>query len=46
VLCRNLTGLIQEQETLGITPVFWKDENEAKVACNAFPLAVTNSEGF
>jgi len=26
VLCHNLTCLIQEQETLGITPVFWKDE--------------------
>jgi hypothetical protein len=24
--CHNLTCLIQEQETLGITPVFWKDE--------------------
>jgi hypothetical protein len=28
-LCHNLTGLIQEQETLGITPVFWKDEQLA-----------------
>jgi transposase len=27
-LCHNLTCLIQEQETLGITPVFWKDEDE------------------
>jgi hypothetical protein len=26
VLAHNLTCLIQEQETLGITPVFWKDE--------------------
>jgi hypothetical protein len=26
VLCHNLTCLIQEQETLGIAPVFWKDE--------------------
>lgn len=25
-LCHNLTCLIQEQETLGIIPVFWKDE--------------------
>lgn len=25
-LCQNLTCLIQEQETLGIVPVFWKDE--------------------
>jgi len=27
-LCQNLTCLIQEQETLGIVPVFWKDEEE------------------
>jgi hypothetical protein len=26
ILCHNLTCLIQEQETLGITPIFWKDE--------------------
>jgi hypothetical protein len=26
LLCHNLTCLIQEQETLGIVPVFWKDE--------------------
>ncbi len=25
-LCHNLTRLIQEQETLGIVPVFWKDD--------------------
>jgi transposase len=28
LLCHNLTCLIQEQETLGIVPVFWKDEEE------------------
>jgi Transposase DDE domain/SWIM zinc finger len=28
-LCHNLTCLIQEQETLGIVPVFWKDEPQA-----------------
>jgi transposase len=27
LLCHNLTCLIQEQETLGIVPVFWKDED-------------------
>jgi hypothetical protein len=27
-LCHNLTCLIQEQETLGIVPVFWHDEAE------------------
>jgi transposase len=26
VLCHNLSCLIMEQETLGIAPVFWKDE--------------------
>lgn len=25
-LCHNLTCLIQEQETLGIAPIFWQDE--------------------
>jgi hypothetical protein len=25
-LCHNLTCLIQEQETLGISPVFWPNE--------------------
>jgi hypothetical protein len=30
LLCHNLTCLVQEQETLGITPVFWKDEGDAK----------------
>ncbi len=29
-LCHNLTCLIQEQETLGIVPIFWKDEQEEK----------------
>lgn len=27
ILCHNLTCLIQEQETLGIIPFFWKDED-------------------
>jgi hypothetical protein len=26
-VCHNITCLIQEQETLGIVPVFWKDED-------------------
>jgi transposase len=30
LLCHNLTCLIQEQETLGIVPVFWKDEPAVK----------------
>ena len=28
LLCHNLTCLIQEQETLGIVPVFWPSEPE------------------
>jgi transposase len=28
LLCHNLTCLIQEQETLGIVPIFWNDETE------------------
>jgi transposase len=28
LLCHNLTCLIQEQETLGVVPVFWRDEEE------------------
>jgi hypothetical protein len=28
ILYHNLTCLILEQETLGIVPVFWKDEAE------------------
>ncbi|HEV7224883.1 MAG TPA: hypothetical protein VGN42_19390 [Pirellulales bacterium] len=30
LLCHNLTCLIQEQETLGIAPIFWKDEEAAR----------------
>jgi hypothetical protein len=38
VLCHNLTCLIQEQETLGIVPVFWKDENEDEIGRVILPL--------
>lgn len=31
LLCHNLTCLIQEQENLGIVPVFWKDEPQEEV---------------
>jgi transposase len=31
LLLQNLTCLIQEQETLGITPVFWKDDDREEV---------------
>jgi hypothetical protein len=40
IICHNLTCLIQEQEALGIVPVFWKDEDEAKSMVQAATLAV------
>jgi transposase len=35
LLCHNLTCLIQEQETLGIVPVFWQDEPKDEEARRA-----------
>ncbi len=35
IICHNLTCLIQEQETLGIVPVFWKDEAECNDSITA-----------
>lgn len=43
VLCHNLTCLIQEQETLGIMPVFWKDEAGEKP--DVLPLMQTGQHG-
>ena len=40
IICHNLTCLIQEQESLGIVPVFWKDEEEAKNMVQTAVLAV------
>lgn len=37
-ICHNLTCLIQEQETLGIVPVFWQSEKEDEPAGNVLPL--------
>jgi hypothetical protein len=42
LLCFNLTCLIQEQEELGIVPLFWKDESQAG-SCHAIDTAVTHS---
>ncbi len=44
-LCHNLTCLIQEQETLGIVPVFWQDEaaESTDTARNVIPLRETQS---
>jgi hypothetical protein len=38
ILCHNLTCLIQEQETLGIVPVFWKDEEKEGEAPVILPM--------
>jgi transposase len=54
LLCQNLTCLIQEQETLGIVPVFWKDEEEdddepailSIAGRNAFRRDATHSSRF
>lgn len=39
IICHNLTCLIQEQEHLGIVPVFWKDE-EPNEPAHAEPPAI------
>jgi len=38
LICHNSTCLIQEQETLGIMPIFWKDESEQADAPAILPL--------
>lgn len=39
LLCQNLTCLIQEQEELGIAPIFWKDEPPKESAILSLPVA-------
>jgi hypothetical protein len=39
ILCHNLTCLVQEQETLGIAPVFWKDEEQEDGERAILPLS-------
>jgi transposase len=39
ILCHNLTCLIQEQETLGISPVFWKDDEQDNDGRTGLPFA-------
>lgn len=39
ILCHNLTCLIREQETLGIVPVFWRDEEREEQAPPILPVA-------
>jgi len=38
ILCHNLTCLIQEQETLGIAPIFWKDDGQEEPNADVLPL--------
>jgi transposase len=38
ILCHNLTCLIQEQETLGIVPIFWKDEEQSDEGAAILPM--------
>ena len=35
IICHNLTCLIQEQERLGVVPVFWTDEGECRAVMGA-----------
>jgi hypothetical protein len=37
-LCHNLTCLIQEQETLGIAPIFWQNEEAGDDAPAILPM--------
>jgi transposase len=51
LLCHNLTCLIQEQETLGIVPLFWKNEladpaPAVAATCNAIAGPETQSAGL
>jgi transposase len=38
ILCHNLTCLIQEEETLGIAPVFWQDEADSQGEPSILPM--------
>jgi hypothetical protein len=41
LICHNLCCLIQEQEELGISPIFWKDEEEVESkAVLKFPTVI------
>jgi transposase len=46
ILCHNLTCLIQEQETLGIVPVFWKDEGKEEGTPAILPLVRAQRNRF
>jgi hypothetical protein len=37
-LAHNLTCLIHEQETLGIVPIFWKDEPRELTDAEILPM--------
>jgi hypothetical protein len=38
ILCHNLSCLIMEQETLGIVPIFWKDEPTDERPADVLPM--------
>jgi hypothetical protein len=40
ILCHNLTCLIQEQETVGIVPIFWQDDVEADDEPANLPMVI------
>jgi hypothetical protein len=42
LLCHNLTCLIQEQQTLGIAPIFWKDEAPEAIDGDILPMRRLN----
>jgi transposase len=42
IICHNLTCLIQEQENLGIVPMFWNDEDEIENRAAILPMVRPN----
>jgi transposase len=47
LLCHNICCLIMEQETLGITPIFWKDEpGEGERARDVLPMTLANENAW
>jgi len=47
LLCHNICCLIMEQETLGITPIFWKDEpGEGHQSLDVLPITLANENAW
>ena len=38
ILCNNLSCRSMEQETLGIAPIFWKEEPQEEESRNVLPM--------